>query len=116
MNCWFCYWGWPRPIQDIYDRALAALNGYTDPLHYGPAHIVWEDENFDAAEYCLSKMGAVYWGDIRDSYLPIVRQSLVELIAVPDEYKRWPEAYEATDSPDANPADYPPPAHWEMVR
>jgi hypothetical protein len=48
--CWFCYWGWPKPVADIYLKALAKLDGYDSPLHFGPAHIIWDDENFDRAD------------------------------------------------------------------
>ena len=45
--CWWCHWGWPKPIHDIYDKALAALDGDESPLLYGPAHVVWVHEIWD---------------------------------------------------------------------
>ena len=51
--CWYCYWGWPKQIAEIYKKALKELDGYSAPLHFGPAHIVWDDENFDSGEWCL---------------------------------------------------------------
>ena len=80
--CWYCYWGWPKPIADIYSRALTELDGHDFPLHYGPAHVVWEDENFECAEVCLEDFDK-YKGDINDNDLEIVRKSLEELAKIP---------------------------------
>ena len=113
--CWWCYWGWPSQIADIYNKALHDLNGYSDPLHFGPAHIVWEDENWDFAQSCLDKFDSwvTEWNDgmYDEGQLEIVRQSLVDLIQVPEEFKIEPEGYD-----DANPQDFPPPSHWVMVK
>lgn len=51
--CWYCHWGWAKPVADIYLEAVRRLDGNDIPLLYGPSHIVWEDENFDCAETCL---------------------------------------------------------------
>lgn len=76
------YRGWPKPVADIYQKALQALDGYESPLHYGPAHIVWDDENFDSAEWCLENFDK-YKGDYSDADLAIVKKSLEELVALP---------------------------------
>jgi len=114
-QCWWCHWGWPKPIREIYDRAISALGGYDAPLHFGPSHVVWEDENWDSAQWCLDHFEEwrVNWnkGRYSDEELEVVRRSLVELAAVPEEFKREPDGYD-----DENPGCYPPPSHWEMVR
>lgn len=114
MMCYWCYWGWPKPIRDVYDRAVSALGGYTDPLHFGPSHVVWEDENWHSAQWCLDYIDEFKQyhneGRFSDDELEIVRQSLINLIAVPDEFKSEPEGYDRE-----NPKNFPPPAHWVMA-
>jgi hypothetical protein len=110
--CWFCHWGWPKQIADIYQEALAKLDGDNSPLHFGPAHIVWEDENFDSAQWCLDHFDK-YKGDYSEAQLAVVKESLVKLLSVPAEYKTEPDGY---DDDDENPQRFPPPAHWEMVK
>lgn len=113
--CWWCHWGWPKPIRDIYDKALAALDGDESPLLYGPAHVVWGDENWDSAQWCLDEFESweMYWMEDRfsDSDREAVRQSLVELVALPDELKQEPVDYDGE-----HPENFPPPSHWVMVR
>ena len=82
MVCWYCYWGWPKKVADIYLKALKDLNGYEDPLHYGPAHLVWEDENFDAAQWCLDDFDR-FKGHFTDMELEAVKKSLMELAEIP---------------------------------
>ncbi|GAH80793.1 unnamed protein product, partial [marine sediment metagenome] len=53
MSCWYCHWGWAKPVAEIYTAALAALDGDSSLLEYGPSHIVWADENWDWAERSL---------------------------------------------------------------
>lgn len=99
-ECYWCKYGWPKPIWDIYRDAMANLDGDASPLLWGPAHIVWEDENFDSARWCLDNF-ETYAGDLSDHERAVVRESLVQLLAVPSEYKQ-------------EPADGgPPPAHWQ---
>lgn len=112
MCCWFCYWGWPKPIADIYDRAIAIAG--ESAMHYGPAHVVWEDENFDCAEACLADFEKHSDDRLTPEALMAVRKSLEELAALPVELRSWPEAYELDDN--GSPADYPPPAGMIMVR
>src|SRR3990167_11306752 len=93
-TCWYCYWGWPKTVADIYDRALIDLGGNESPLKYGPSHIVWSDENFDSAEWCLENFEK-YVGDYSDKELDIVRRSLVELSDVPINTRDiWPSEYD----------------------
>jgi hypothetical protein len=115
MMCWFCYWGWPLPIAEVFRRAFDAIETLGEDgetrLCYGPAHVVWEDENFDLAEDCIAECDDPDFAEWPPEVLRIVRQSLRELAAVPDEYKRPPAGYDGD-----RPEDFPPPAGWKMVR
>jgi len=137
MICWYCYWGWPKQIRDIYDRAEADIDclirEYPDEsndwepleeprsgeeaLNYGPAHVVWSDENWDCAEGCLKDMKH-HLSRLRPSrtwpleILVVIRRSLEELIALPDEIRfAEPEGYDGE-----HPENYPPAAGLEMVK
>lgn len=109
--CWYCYWGWPKPVADIYKKALDKLDGDDTPLLYGPAHIVWEDENFDSAEWCLE-----HFYEYKHGYnyfeLEIVKQSLKELKDLPLEIREIvPEDYD-----EEHPELFPPPSNMEMIK
>lgn len=82
MICWECYWGWPKPVAEIYKKALADLDGDYGPLHFGPAHVVWEDENFGLADSCIADFEQ-WKGDYSDKELDIVMRSLRELALLP---------------------------------
>lgn len=106
--CWYCYWGWSKPVADIYTRFVAVAG--ESAMHYGPAHIVWDDENFEreCVQYCVDGFDAddAHWNDGRHTRdeLEAVRQSLFALLALPDaELAPMPEDYD-----DEHPADYPP--------
>jgi hypothetical protein len=106
--CWSCYWGWPRPVADIYKKAVKDLGGDSSPLHFGPSHIVWEDENFDSAVWCLENF-ETYKGDYTDGELAIVKRSLEELAVLPEAIRDIvPEGYDGKD-----PALYPPSVEME---
>lgn len=101
--CWWCYWGWPKPVAEIYERALKDLNGDWFPLRCGPAHIVWDDENWDSAQWCLDNFGK-YSGDYSIEDLAIVRCSLEELASLPQsDWDVCPPDYDGE-----NPVNYPP--------
>lgn len=108
--CWYCHWGWPKPVADIYHQAKAALDGDPYPLHFGPAHVVWEDENFDLAASCLETFDQ-YRGDYSDAELAVVRASLEQLAALPE--SAW--NVEPDDYDGAHPENYPPAEGVEMV-
>ena len=112
--CYWCHWGWPKPIRDIYDDCMTRVG--ESPLLYGPSHIVWADENWDSAQWCLDHC-AEYENDYsamsNDDVLAIVRESLERLLAVPHEFKVEPGGY---DGDKHDPADFPPPKHWECER
>jgi hypothetical protein len=107
--CWWCHWGWPQEIYSIYDDALRKLDGDDSPLLYGPAHIVWCDENWDSAQWCLDHFDDPPLSRYTDDDLEIVRTSLAELLLVPDEFKSEPDGFVGYD-----PQAYPPPKHWRM--
>lgn len=106
--CWYCYWGWSKPVADIYLEALNRLNGDEMPLCYSFAHIVWADENFDSADWCLNefeKHKEEYIGaDYTESQLDIVKWSLEELNKLPLSIREIiPKDYD-----DEHPELYPP--------
>ena len=75
-------------------------------MHYGPAHSVWEDENFEreSVEWCLDH----FEEDMREDAIPeeyaAVRQSLVALLFLPDNVLTpCPEDYD-----NERPEQYPP--------
>ena len=111
MICWYCYWGWAIPVAKIYKEALAELNGDSMPLLYGPSHIVWDDENFDSAQWCLDHFDE-YRRDLSEGELAIVRHSLEHLVALPQE--AWD--IEPDDYDDLHPDQYPPTVAVERVR
>ena len=103
--CCFCYWGWPEPIAKIYFKAVADLRengGNVWSLHFGPAHIVWEDENFDCAQWCIDNFEK-YSGDYSAADLEVVMRSLRELVEVPDELKECPEWFDDNEPGLRNP-------------
>lgn len=94
MICWYCYWGWPKPVAEIYREALNRLGGNESPLDYGPSHIVWADENFDSVEWCLEHFDECR-RDYTDEELAVVRWSLEEMAKIPLEIRNpWPEDYD----------------------
>lgn len=103
-SCYFCHWGWPPEIQAVYERGLEAA-GHS-AMHFGPAHVVWEDENFDSAQWCIDHFDN-HSEKLDDVQRAAVLRSLQELVALPDPLKTSPEGYVLED--DTDPADFPPP-------
>lgn len=101
--CWYCYWGWAKPVADIYQEALRRLDGDDFPLKFSGSHIVWEDENFDLAEGCLEHFKE-HNDDYSEEDLAIVRWSLEELVKLPLDI-RCPEP---EDYDDEHPELFPP--------
>lgn len=86
MNDW-----WPKEIQDIYKEACRRLGSDGEypsnvPLHFGPAHIVWEDGNFDSAEWCLENFDR-YTDRFTKEEMDVVKWSLQELVKLPLEVR-----------------------------
>jgi hypothetical protein len=109
--CWYCHWGWPQQVAEIYDRAAAGL-GYDSPLLYGRSHIVWEDENFedDHIKFCLEQSAGSYVFTAAED--AIVIRSLKELLAIPESIRCCvPEDYD-----DEHPELFPPPTELAMVK
>ncbi|MFA5714370.1 MAG: hypothetical protein WC998_01345 [Candidatus Paceibacterota bacterium] len=111
--CWYCHWGWSKPVAELYKKHANAFNGDFIPLHFGPAHIVWEDENFDteSIQWCLDNFD-LYKGDYSENELAIVRQSLEEMLKLPEEIR----CVEPDDYDHENPDKYPPKVEMEKIR
>ena len=102
--CCFCYWGWPEPIAKIYLKAVADLGGNYWPLHFGPAHTVWEDANFECAQRCLDNFEEYSrYNNNTAAQLEVVTRSLRELLDVPDELKECPEWFDDNEPGLRNP-------------
>jgi len=118
--CWYCHWGVAKQVADIYNKYCALItdiggDAYT-AMNYGPAHIVWADENFDKEDHiqwCIDN--AQDWmkewnvspnfGDdpkLHQKECDLVVESLKELLLLPDEILNCePEDYD-----DENPENY----------
>lgn len=108
--CWYCFWGWPRKIREIYEEGVE--DSSWSAMHFGPAHIVWEDENFDDPQWCIDNLQK-YRGDCTDAELEVIKKSLLELAALPMEIRVPPKGY---DPDKHHPNDYPPPKEWKCRR
>jgi hypothetical protein len=82
-------------------------------MHFGPAHIVWEDENFEThhIQRCLDNFDR-YSEDLTEKQREVVRWSLEEMLKIP-EHIRNPEP---DDYDNEHPELYPPAEGVEMVR
>ena len=83
--CWYCHWGWAKPVAEIYKEALRRLDDYESPLRYSASHTVWEDENFEDHNitWCLEHFDE-YKGDYTEDELAVVKWSLNELLKIPE--------------------------------
>lgn len=112
MYCYYCYWGWSKPVYDIYKEAVKLLGGADSVLHFGPSHIVWEDENWDSAKWCLEHFEE-YSGPYSKEELDVCRWSLEELEKVPLELRCIePEDYDG-EHPELFPPKIETFKHWE---
>lgn len=112
--CYYCYWGWPKPFLDIYQKYVTLIDdlgesGY-DAMHWGVGHVIWEDENFELANTSEEEANS-WWekygdGKSRAAH-DLVMQSLKELASLPGKLFSVPADYEADDE---HPENYPPPA------
>ena len=103
--CWYCHWGWAEPVADIWDEALKRVDYDDLTLQYGPAHVVWADENWDSAEWCLrhfewdypdrtrNELYATYWSLLALAALPM---NVREIAPRCDEAWEHPELYPPT--------------------
>lgn len=117
--CWYCYWGWPEQVAEIYRKFSARVSDPCSVLDYGPGHIVWADENFETEhiEWCIAN-GAEWrehkwdakWPNphegllLSDEDFELAIQSLKELLEVPEKVRCCVPA----DYDDENPAKFPP--------
>lgn len=109
--CWYCYWGWPKVVADIFKDAKEKLDGDSHWLEFGPGHIVWSDENWDSARWCLDHFDE-YSDGMTPEQCAIVRESLERLEALPLEAREVePDNYD-----DQHPENFPPPDGVEMVK
>ena len=108
--CWYCHWGWPKAIKNIYEQATEKLDGDTSPLNFGPAHIVWEDENWGSVQWCIDHFDE-YSKDFSEHEKSVVMWSLQELLKLPEHVLNA----EPDDYDDEHPENYPPPSdvEWE---
>lgn len=109
--CWFCHHGWPEQIADIYETAVLVA-GYS-AMHFGPAHIVWEDENFARhhVQWCLDNFSK-YAGDFSARELAAVAKSLSDLLRLQDSVLEPRPDY---DEEIHDVRDYPPPPGMVMI-
>jgi hypothetical protein len=134
--CWYCRWGWPKAVADIYLRAERDIdamipepgpeNDWTDwdgepscgesALKYGPTHCVWEDENFGGDfEFELKECDSPMYANWLPGAMDVVRRSVRELLALPESV-RMPRQDYFEEHPDGRTADdFPPPPEIEMV-
>lgn len=128
MICWYCYWNvWPKAVLGIYEKYENAIDDklmvldmdFNAPswpqsgefaLEYGPGHIVWSDENFDSAKWCIDNFAAYLDSECPKDIADLIKKSLEELDALPGELKdAVPKEYKGE-----NPENFPP--DYELVR
>lgn len=85
MICWYCYWGWSKQVKEIYNKYLDVAG--EDAMHYGAAHIIWDDENFERehVQWCLDNFDKYKREDSSEIENEAVKQSLIDLLKLPDE-------------------------------
>lgn len=111
--CWYCHWGWSSQVAEIYDRCRKVAG--ESAADYGPAHIVWANENFEREhiQWCLDNFEENARADPEwtQEELAAVRRSLEELLALPDQVL----CPEPADYDGENPKAFPPPLGITMV-
>lgn len=120
--CWYCHWGWAKPVATIYKEAVKRLNGDELPLEFGPAHIVWSDCNFDRAEWCIERFDYYKAQYIEANFqeippermkfeMDVVLWSLKELAKLPMDVR----CIKPNMPDDADYEDYPPTVESERI-
>jgi len=75
---------WPPAVWAIYERHCRAIDqlGFNGELEmgYGPAHLVWDDENWRCIQFCLDECEGWTRREVSAEVLAIVRQSLLDLL------------------------------------
>ena len=111
MICWYCKWGWPKQVYDIYLKGVESVGEMA--MDFGPAHVVWADENFDDSSIrgCITD-AQDFRGELTDDEIAVVMQSLEDLLRVPESVRCCePENYDGEF-----PEKYPPPEGVEMMK
>lgn len=112
--CWYCHWGLPKPVADIYIRAVTDLGGNEFPLTSAAGHVVWSDYNFHMAQNCLDDPDNIYYNDGFEPWeIEILYRSLRELAALPE--SAW-DVEPDTHGDFQHPENYPPPPGVAMVK
>lgn len=125
-TCYFCYWGWPKPIAEIYQRAYKDLEDlaetehddanwleYENPydvLHFSFGHLVWEDENWNQASWSHEEgiNNPEKYKNLSIGQKAILLRSLCELHHINDNIK-YCQAYQNCYSKGmGDPKDHPP--------
>ena len=113
--CYWCYWGWPEPIKKIHDEAVEKMGGDDTCLHYGSAHIVWDDENWEDhnIQWSLDNLENPEYNelDMTPYERMVVKESLERLLLIPEEMRKEPKEYDGE-----HPENYPPPPKWNCKR
>lgn len=103
--CWTSYWGLPKPVAEIFQRAEAELTD--DVLEYGPGHIVFSDYNLEDRHitYCLDLLLARdYKYELSEREQTSLFGYLQELLAIPESERCIvPEEYDGE-----HPENFPP--------
>ena len=120
--CWYCYWGWAKPVAEIYVKYSALVSDPCAILDYGPErHIVWADENFETEhiDWCIAnaeKWRKHEWDAgwppdmqsegllLADADFLLAVESLKELLGVPEHIRCCAPA----DYDDLRPENFPP--------
>jgi hypothetical protein len=104
MFCWYCYWGWSKQVVEIYNK-YGPIAGY-EAMHYGAAHIIWDDENFEREniQWCLDNFEKYKREESTENQNKAVKNSLIELLKLDDNIRcPEPEDYDGE-----NPHNFPP--------
>ncbi len=115
MRCWYCHWGWSKAVVQIYKKYINEAG--ESAMHYGAAHIVWDDENFERhhVQWCLDNFEEYKHKEASDAENEAVKQSIIELLELPDELlDPEPQSYKDADE-DADPQDYPPTVGMDRI-
>lgn len=109
--CWYCHWGWSKAVADIYNKYRPIAG--EDAMHYGAAHVVWDDENFERehVQWCLDNFEEYKRDDATPAENEAVKQSLIDLLALPDDVLNP----EPADYDDEHPEAFPPSVEMERV-
>lgn len=86
--CFYCEHGLPKEVQVVFDKYENIGKATGNELNSSPAHIVWGDNNFQThhIKWCIGECDANDC-DYDRSWCAIVKQSLYELLTIPEEIR-----------------------------